>query len=73
MLTIIEKKINDKTILWPGFVEKYVEGMATYFEMEEVKTLKDLADWLEDLEYTWGSFLRDKTEELKEAIRRLVD
>jgi len=72
MLTIVEKKVYGRTLLWPGFVEKYVEDMSTHYELREVESLKDLAYWLEDLEYAWNKVLHDKIEEVREAIRRLL-
>ena len=70
-LTIVEV---DK-ILWPARLERYFDdGSIAYerWEIEKVETVKELAEWLKDLEDTLTFRLRKKIEEIKEAVRWLL-
>ena len=63
-LTIVEKG----ELLWPARIEHYVDPY-DYWEAEEVRSLKDLVEWLKDLDYTLSAYLHDKIEKIKEAIK----
>jgi len=56
-------------ILWPARIERYVENWHDYWEIEEIKTLRELVEWLRDLEETLAYNLREKIQEIKEAVR----
>ena len=64
--------IAEDEALWPAFIERVVDNHCQYYHIEKVSSLKELADWLEDLKHTLGFLLHNKIEEVKEAIRRLT-
>ena len=64
--------IKEDEVLWPAFVERVVDGYCQYYYVEKVASLKELAEWLEDLKRAMGVLLGNKIEEVKEAIRKLT-
>ena len=56
-------------ILWPARIERYVEDWHDYWEIEEIETLRDLVEWLRDLETALAYNLQEKIQEIKEAVR----
>jgi len=67
-LTIVEKE----GLLWPARLERYFDNGSIpyeYWEVEEIRSLKDLVEWLQDLDDTFSAYLHDKIEKVKKAIK----
>ena len=67
--------IKEGNMYWPAKLERYFDdGSIAYerWELEKVETIRELAEWLQDLENALTAGLREKIKEVKEAVRCLL-